>query len=525
MARLPSVDDLARPTPQVQRRIVGREPARSLEAGARGQIDILQSVSDLGGTISNVGRDWNEAVRAEQERLDTIAAESAFNKLRLAQQELILGEDGFHQYKGADANRDKMKDYLIRFEDQAQLIHDGLVNSNQRSLFLKRAEVSALEYREDLLTYVAGQTETMAKNTYDATLDVEISNTSAKWNAPSAIALSMTRIDNAILEESKRLGWTTEQLEDAMLDAHSRVHETVISQALANDEVEYANEWMKQNEKEIKPAVAARIQSANEARTRLRLAEEERQYRLLQREETEMNEAAAEEGDGLVRDGTLTAEWLEANAGRLSTADQRYYQRILSGEEAVSTDLEVYTDLRERAGRGEDVKSEARLALTERRIKQSDYDKILNAFESTTVRPWYKRGETYLTNFLKPSEINYNIDQAQAYALAMDDWQRWAESNPDATIEQAEAAYRRIGQNYQTIEIENTFFRREVPFYLVGSRIKPTLENIEETAERTAQALELGEINEEEFERQAEIIMNWREILLKRQSTETGEAP
>lgn len=170
-----------------------------------------------------------------------------------------------------------------------------------------------------------------------------------------------------------------------------------------------------------------------------------------------MNEAAAEEGDGLVRDGTLTAEWLEANAGRLSTADQRYYQRILSGEEAVSTDLEVYTDLRERAGRGEDVKSEARLALTERRIKQSDYDKILNAFESTTVRPWYKRGETYLTNFLKPSEINYNIDQAQAYALAMDDWQRWAESNPDATIEQAEAAYRRIGQNYQTIEIENTF--------------------------------------------------------------------
>ncbi len=171
------------------------------------------------------------------------------------------------------------------------------------------------------------------------------------------------------------------------------------------------------------------------------------------------------------------------------------------------------------------MKSEARLALTERRIKQSDYDKILYAFESTTVRPWYKRGETYLTNFLKPSEINYNIDQAQAYALAMDDWQRWAESNPDATIEQAEAAYRRIGQNYQTIEIENTFFRREVPFYLVGSRIKPTLENIEETAERTAQALELGEINEEEFERQAEIIMNWREILLKRQSTETGEAP
>ncbi len=302
----------------------------------------MQAVGELGGALTTTGNQWQEMVQREQERLDTVAAEAAFNKLRAAQQDLIYGDDGFHQYKGADANRDRMEDYLTRFEGQAQLIHDGLTNSNQQALFLKRAQVSALEYREDLLTYVAGQTEQMSKDTYNATLDVEVSNATAKWNTPSSVALSMSRIDNSIVSEANRLGWTPEQLADAKLDAHSRIHESVIGQALANGEVDYANEWMKQHEAEIKPAVAARIQSANEARTRLKLAEEDRQYRLLQREEKEMNEAAAEEGDALVRDGTLTAEWIEANASRLSTADQRYYQRVVSGEEAVSTNLEIY---------------------------------------------------------------------------------------------------------------------------------------------------------------------------------------
>lgn len=254
------------------------------------------------------------------------------------------------------------------------------------------------------------------------------------------------------------------------------------------------------------------LNAASERVERVRVATEEHAYRMAERAEKERQEQAAAEGDELLRNGKLTPEWIEQNAGRMSASDRRFFYREMTEGGGASTDVDLYADLRSRAGSGEDVRDEARVALQQGRLKLTDYDKIVTAAESNTVAGtgWHKRGEEYLTRFLKPSELNKTGLEAQTFANALDDWQQWARKNPDATDEQAEAAYRRIAGNYATVKANEIRLVRPAPLYLVGGRDAP---EIDATETATVEAMERGEISRAEFERQAALIQEWRDML------------
>lgn len=261
-----------------------------------------------------------------------------------------------------------------------------------------------------------------------------------------------------------------------------------------------------------------RAQSAADSVRRERVADEERRFRISERAERESALAAERDGLELQRAGTLSPAWIETNRDVLTPEAQRYFYRAMSGEDAV-TDARVYTALRERAAAGEDVTDATREALFANQIKQADYDRIIAIQDREGLPGWYRRGEAYISNSLKPSDLNPDAAAPQRYAAAMDDWYEWKHQNPDVTEEQASAEQRRIVKEYGILDFQSFTLVKRAPTFLVGTRNQP---DIDSTEVATVEAFQSGEIDETEFNRQALLLSEWREAV-ERMRQQQGE--
>lgn len=253
---------------------------------------------------------------------------------------------------------------------------------------------------------------------------------------------------------------------------------------------------------------------------RQRLAEEDRAIRIQERVDREREREFSKVGDQLFARGQLTARWVEDNRENLSPDDFRYFYRKLSGDEA-NTDPLVYSYLREKAGRGEDVREEARSALQRGQIKTSDFDRITGEVEQQ--RPgWYKRGSQFISTSSAVSDLNPDPASAQRKAAMLDDWYRWSSENPKATDEQAEREYRRIVQEYGIVDLRNMTLTKRAPTYLVGTRNEP---DIDATERATVKAFTDGLISRQELERQAALLKEWRRVLESSKPQEKQSKP
>lgn len=260
----------------------------------------------------------------------------------------------------------------------------------------------------------------------------------------------------------------------------------------------------------LSPKARDAVLQETEAQQRAAWSREDHAYTAAKRAESDMNDAAAKDGDRLLAGGQLTADWIERNRARLSPGDYRYLYRSLGGGEvAGARALETYADLRERASNGEDVRGDARIALQKAQIDKGDYDRLLNEVESS--RPnWYKRGTQYLSQVSGYSDLNPDPGAAQTKANMLDDWAQWATDNPKATDAEARDSYNRIAHEYSLIDRQKITVGMRAPRYLVGSRNQP---DIDQTERKTVEAFKRGDIDQAEFERQAALLQQWRNAL------------
>lgn len=237
---------------------------------------------------------------------------------------------------------------------------------------------------------------------------------------------------------------------------------------------------------------------------RQRLAEEDHAWALSQRAKAQMHENASKDLDHALAAGQLTPAWIEANRNRLSADDYRYGYKALESDAATSPDL--YADLRERASLGQDIRIDARAALTGRRISRGDYDRLVSEVESE--RPgWYKRGSSFISTASGVSDLNPDPAGAQRKASMLDDWATWANENPKATDAQAQDSYKRIVREYSIVNYNNMALMKRAPRFLVGDRNTPDLDATENA---TVKAFQSGQIDKAEFDRQAQLLKEWR---------------
>lgn len=241
---------------------------------------------------------------------------------------------------------------------------------------------------------------------------------------------------------------------------------------------------------------------------RQRLADEERTYRLGERIEKERYEKTAKLGDSRAASGELTPAWVEANRENLSKEDFRYFYKVATGVEEGPRDPMTYADLRDRAGRGDDVRAEARAALQKNQIGRGDFDRLVGEVEGQ-YPGWKKQGDSYLSTVSGYSEINPTPAAAQTKAAMLDQWTEWASAHPKATNEEARKAWTGIADSYALAGKAEKIFTLPLPRYMSGTRSQPNLDAIER---ETAKALQEGRMSREEAAKQAALIQQWRDV-------------
>lgn len=264
----------------------------------------------------------------------------------------------------------------------------------------------------------------------------------------------------------------------------------------------------------LSPKARDAVLNEIESEQRMRLTMEDRAYRNAERAERDLQDATSKEGDKLLAEGKLSPQWIESRRNRLSPDDYRYFYRELSGGGSGPRDVELYAGLRERAGRGEDVRDEARAALTRGAIGASDFDRIVGEVEGQ--RPgWYKRGRDFISTSAAVSDLNPDPAAAQRKAAMIDDWDDWSDENQKASDIEARDAYKRIVEEYAIIDTRDFVITKRAPRFLVGSRNAPDLDATEVA---TVQALDDGRITREEFDEQALLLVEWHRALEKMQA-------
>jgi uncharacterized membrane protein len=248
----------------------------------------------------------------------------------------------------------------------------------------------------------------------------------------------------------------------------------------------------------------------SEANLRKQISQQERLTKEQRRAEKAVAENMSKAGDKLLAAGELTEEWIEANRDDIDPEDYRYFYKSLRSGDNAATDPVVYSDLRQRASNGDDVREVAREELRKGRLKTMDYERLVNRSErnagSASVPNWYKRGEQYIGRSLQVSDVNPDPAAAQRQAAAMNDWQDWADANPSATNDDAQKTYKRIVNEYALLNYQDMTLTKRWPQYGVGSR---DAIDVQASMQSTVDAFKRGEITQDEFEKQAALLKDW----------------
>lgn len=266
MTRLPSVQDMGgRRAPQ---------PGTGVAAYGTGSEEGTGAIiAQTGNQMVRTADQLHQFAREEKKKADTLRAEDAFNTLRNKQLELTYDEKkGFANRKGADAvNAPLFDEYSKQLQSSIGEIESQLANPEQKAFFRQRANISSLQFGENILRHVAAERSTYATTVFDSTVKTEARAAAAQWNDRTAVDTSVLRVTAAANKYADDKGLpktgTEEELapRKAIVEAaQSTVHGGVLGQMLATGEYVKAAEYFKENRDAIDPALAKSVQKAVE---------------------------------------------------------------------------------------------------------------------------------------------------------------------------------------------------------------------------------------------------------------------
>ncbi len=465
----------------------------------------LQSTAaeSIGAGLSNVGNVFAQVQLDETRRADRAAFMEASVALSNAENSLLYDpEKGAYARRGKDAF-DLPNQVLPEFDKEAGRIAQGLKTDRQRAAFQEDMAQKRAQVSRDLNRHEYGERERFYDETDEALISSSVTAAARAAGNPERIAAEIRKQEAVLNGLAKRKGWDEAQTAEKRIAIESKTHEAVIGRFLVENRYDEAGRYLATN--------ATRMpDSAVEAMQRRVMLEEEQQYQRQERDRRRVGDDVTKQGDRLYATGALTPAWIEANRATLSPEDYRYFYRMLKGESGSGpSDPIAYADIRDRAGRGEDVRTEARELLQRGAIGASDYDRILGEVEGE--RPgWYKRGKEFISTSAAVSDLNPDPAAAQRKAAMINDWDEWAQSNPKATDTDARGAAERLVQEYAIVDTSKLALVKRAPQFLVGGRRAP---DMEATVNATVKAYEDGRIDRPEFERQAALIKEWEEAM------------
>jgi hypothetical protein len=239
-------------------------------------------------------------------------------------------------------------------------------------------------------------------------------------------------------------------------------------------------------------------------------AVEERADRQARRARDDMERNLGAQVDQMIADGQLDdLQGFLSRNGRLMSASDRTRAMKAVRRQDIVTDPTAYFSLSERAASGENISADVKDAVDQGLISFADSRVLIN---DSRANGWRKRGYSFITNNLKPSDVEKKIGNVATIrsANAMRDWDNWVRENPNATDAQADAEAKRIVADYSNAAQTQSVATLRRPTYLVSTG--PSSFDLKQTFARTKQAFDKGQIPKAEYEKQAALIRQWMQV-------------
>jgi hypothetical protein len=453
----------------------------------------------LGGGIQDVAGALFEVKQREQLQADQTAVTEADRQLGQVENGLLYDpQNGALTKQGKDAIRISGPT-LTQYDQQTARVAGSLVTPRAKRVFQEAAGKRRLDIERELAGHEVQQREVYADNEAKSYVLQSVDSAANHWNDPIRVSEELNRQRAVIEQQASRKGWSSAQKDVALRAAQSDLHTGVVGRMIGMQQIGKASEYLAVNAPNMDDTAVESLQ-------RRILSEEDAQVRRQEHQQKLAADATAKNGDKLFAQGQLTSAWIEAHRNTLDAQDYRYFYGKLTGNGEGPRDASTYADLREAAGRGEDVRADARRALQSGAIRSSDWDRIIGEVEQQ--RPgWYPRGKQYITNMAGVSELNPDPSAKQTLGTMLDQWDDWTTSHPKATDKEAQAAY-------QDLVTHNMLVQRAglpMPRFSVGNRFDLDLQN---TAKATIKARDAGQLAPDEYQRQMQILKQWKDALL-----------
>lgn len=460
----------------------------------------------VGEGLNNLGGVVTQIQRRERDAADTAAVTEAHARLSSwVNEALYTAPDAALKKQGKDAFNLPAQ-VLPKYQQQANDIGNSLTTPRQKRAFSQAATEFRSQVERQLGQHEAASREQFYDDTDQASRAVSAERAAFNYADPTVVEQSRKDVLATVGNSARRKGWDDAVVAEQSFKALDSFHNTVVDGMLGSGDVSSATKYLNANFPQMSAQTSEGIQRRLLSAETQRVALDERNRKIL-------GDAATKEGDNRLANGGLSADWVEKNRAVLSPEDYRYFYRALSGEGDAPRNPMLYADLRDRAGKGEDVRDEARDALRTAKIRVGDYDRLLNEVEQE--RPgWYKRGSEYISTMSGVSQLNPDPAAAQTKATMLDQWGDWAKEHSDASDRDAQTAYQDIVSHNMLVQMAGL----PLPKYVVGSRLQM---DIKSTETATVKALQDGQIDKQEFDRQALLLKKWRQTMQNNQPKAT----
>lgn len=453
-------------------------------------------IEALGDAISNVGSVLNQVRREERLKADRAAVTEADRQLSEAENSLL-----FDPQAGAYTRRGKnafgiAQQILPEYQKAASKIEQGLKNDRQKLIFREALNDRVSRISRDLGQHEARERESYYDETDQSALMASAQSAANYAGRPDRIDQELSLQRSIVDGLAQRKGWDQAKKDGFLRATETQTHEAVVSRFLLDNRFDEAGRYLAERSPRMLDQKVMELQ-------RRIILEEEQAFSRKERERKRVGDEVTKEGDRLLRDGSLSASWLERNRAILDVEDYRYFSKKLSGDDDSSgpRDTTLYADLRLRAGGGEDIRQEAREALRRGDIRSSDFDRIIGEVE--TQKPgWYQRGKDFIENAAAPSAFTMDPAPKARMALMLDEWYEWAQANPKAGEAEAKQAYTEIVAARSLVDM--TELARKT-----GLRVRDLAE-LEKKEAELVRKLQSGEITREQAEQQAQVLQEAR---------------
>lgn len=221
-------------------------PGDAPSAGAIG----ARQTQEMGAAMQSAGADVVRIATEMQRQADLVRVNDAMNQARQAALDLAYDpKTGYLNLKGNAAlqrpdGQPLPEEYGGKLRNRLQQIGQALGNDVQRREFVAQASNLATTFSGQVQQHMLQEFKAHAVSVQDGTIALGSDEAKRNWSSPETIAPALQRVEAAVVEKGRTLGWSASEIAAARLLTTSKVHKDVVLEALANGNPAYASSYL-----------------------------------------------------------------------------------------------------------------------------------------------------------------------------------------------------------------------------------------------------------------------------------------